>query len=1692
MGVFMARRLTFVASSRCLSVLILLGCAAQATADTIEWTDPNSGLFDDAGNWTVTAGAGAPPPAAGDTVNFNEIGTYTVTLMQNEASDILNVIAGDVTFVSDSATVRTYALSTGGADANINDGNLTIGQANFPVRLNLGDPFASALQIGNGSNGNVTVQGAGSVLDASGFPNHVIGEGAFGSLSVVDNATAFVGIFGTLRVGVSTDAATTGSVQVNTGGTLNIGDTLIATNNSNASGGIEVFFGSSISQLTTIDATLEIGSSTGGNGAVFVHGGTYDSGTGQTTVNSTGTIFVELGGTFNANGPLTMNSGSTLAISDGFFTANGGFDNSAEGTIDVFEGTLTVTAGAFVPNAGGATDDYSIEGVSGVFHLAISDTATANIGRDLYIGDFGDGELTVAAGGSVSSRSGFLGDGASAMGTATIDGMDSTWTLVEDLDVGSEGTGELTIQNGGVVENNLGRIATDVGSVGTVVIDGLNSTWTNDFNLAIAIAGTGSLTVQNQGTVVSGLGRTSINPGSDANVTVQDAGSSWTINDDLVLAQGGTATLQILSGGLVTTTVEAFVGNGSMSDGTVLVDGEDSTWNNLGDLTTGLFGGSATITLQNAGSIDNVNALLSNNASATTDVTVDGTGSSWHSSDSLYVGGNDVAAGGTAGIAAQNGGHVQVDGTLKVWNTGTVTIDGGSIVAQSFDNTDDGLLTFFDGTLTIDSGALAPNAGGPADDFVLDGNSPGDLPHLVLTAAANASLGADLIVGDAHQSQMTIQNGATVSNAVGFIGSASNSTGTATVDGAGSTWTNSGNLTVGDGGTGTLTIQDGGAVSNGTGRIGDDANSIGMVTVTDPNSTWTNTNGLRVGDSGNGTLNILNGGAVSSTSGIISNLASSTSTATVDGAGSVWTNTFDLNVGISGNGTLNILNGGAVSSTSGVIGDVSGSNAGVSVTGTDGASNPSKWMNSGNLTVGNSGSGNLFIADGGVVENSIAEIGSQLFGDGSASIVGTDGAGNPSTWDVLGLLTVGKAGTGSLGVSDGALVNSLGASIAAVPGSTGSTIIDGTDGAGTPSRWESLGSLFVADGGSGTLSITGGAEVFTVGVFIGDDLISDGTVTVSGTDGLGNPSELESVFGLTVGRDGTGALTVDAGGLLTTTSGSIANNIGSNGTATVSGAGSSLTASIRLTVGGTQSASGGAASLTVEDQALVDVAGLLKVWDTASVTLTGATIAFESLDVEPGATFDFNFGVLNDTDDLTITSGDGLQTALGGAHEVVVGQELRVDGTTTLHTTFTINGGILTTGDLASSQFLQINAGTLNLTQADLTIGFGGLFGPVYVLGSSRQINVTNTTTIDVGSLLVVEEGGSFSAGTLNNNGELMLGGAVAIVGGTTFNNAGLIRGLGRINALVSNSGVIEALDQPGELIFSNAVTNETTGLIAIRNSAVRFSQGLANDGQLSFGPGNSDLLGDVTNDGTIGLSGDAIVSVVGDVTQNVTLNLLSNSKLIVFDDFSGVGGSTGPGTLEVLGTLSPGASPAEVSFGGDLVLGARTLIELGGTEIGQFDRLLVGGETTLSGLLDVVLIDAFTPELGNSFEIFVASGGVLGTFAVESLPDLGALLAMDVSYDATTITLAVVPALDGDFNIDGVVNGFDFLAWQRGESPNQLSQSDLNDWKANYGTAASLSASSAVVPEPNSLGLLCLGGLLALSRFRCATAFTA
>jgi T5SS/PEP-CTERM-associated repeat protein len=422
---------------------------------------------------------------------------------------------------------------------------------------------------------------------------------------------------------------------------------------------------------------------------------------------------------------------------------------------------------------------------------------------------------------------------------------------------------------------------------------------------------------------------------------------------------------------------------------------------------------------------------------------------------------------------------------------------------------------------------------------------------------------ADLHVGGSGGGMLTIRNGGTVLNIWGVLGNNVGGTGAATVDGFGSTWTNSGDLYVGQSGSGTLTVRNGGAVSNGYGFLANNAGATGAATVDGAGSTWTNGGDLYVGAAGGGTLTIRNGGTVLNISGVLGNNVGSTGVATVDGAGSTWTNSGELYVGASGDGTLIIRNGGAVSNGTGYIGMDFGTTGAATV---DGAG--STWTNSADLHVGHLGTGSLAIRNGGSVSASTVSIASQ----------------------------VGSTGTLNIGAASG--------QAAAAPGTLNTASVDFGDGTGqivfnhTSTNYVFAPAIASNGAGSGTVRVEAGTTILTAtSTYTGPTVVEGGTMSVNG-----------SIAG--------SAVTVNAGGTLGG-NGTVGNTIINGGTLAP---GNSIGL---LTVNGNLSFTA-ASSYRVE----VASANADRVNVTGTATLSGATVN-ASFAVSPGSRVVKQYTILN-------------------------------------------------------------------------------------------------------------------------------------------------------------------------------------------------------------------------------------------------------------------------------------------------------------------------------------------------------------------------------------------------------------------------------------------------------------------------------
>ena len=162
----------------------------------------------------------------------------------------------------------------------------------------------------------------------------------------------------------------------------------------------------------------------------------------------------------------------------------------------------------------------------------------------------------------------------------------------------------------------------------------------------------------------------------------------------------------------------------------------------------------------------------------------------------------------------------------------------------------------------------------------------------------------------------------------------------------------------------------------------------------------------------------------------------------------------------------------------------------------------------------------------------------------------------------------------------------------------------------------------------------------------------------------------------------------------------------------------------------------------------------------------------------------------------------------------------------------------------------------------------------------------------------------------------------------------------------------------------------------------------------------------------------------------------------------------------------------------------ARLEIEIGGAAQGTlYDVVNVASAAFLGGELDLKLTGGFVPAPSQTFTIMSAAA-IAGSFS--NVPNGGRLNtsgggSFRVNYgpgSAFAPSLIVLSAfqssLNGDFDVDGDVDGNDFLVWQRGGSPNPNSAADLALWRANFGSTGVATTNS--IPEPCAGWLAVLG----------------
>jgi T5SS/PEP-CTERM-associated repeat protein len=630
------------------------------------------------------------------------------------------------------------------------------------------------------------------------------------------------------------------------------------------------------------------------------------------------------------------------------------------------------------------------------------------------------------------------------------------------------------------------------------------------------------------------------------------------------------------------------------------------------------------------------------------------------------------------------------------------------------------------------------------------------------------------------------------------------------------------------------------------------------------------------------------------------------------------------------------------------------------------------------------------------------------------------GTTNSFTLDIDALFDVGLSNSGTLDISPHPTAltaelrtrraDGIGARIGEQVGSVGAVTVNGAN-----ALWNNTGLLIIGNNGTGTLDVLGGGQInVTNGTTFGGRVTVGGNGTGSGelhVDGAG--SVLSSSQELWVGDSGTGEVAVSGGGTVVSGGARVGRLPGSTGSIAVSGSDSAWTLNSAFFVGNQ-----GAGQLTIEDGGVVN--------STAPDGL-GARIGEQSGSVGEVTISGAN-ARWNNTGLLIIgNAGNGTLDVLGG------GQVEVTNGTTF--------GGQVTVGGTGSGVLRVDGVGSALTSTSDLRVGTSGI-GQL-MISSGSLVDIAGTTTLGLNA---------GSNGSLFLDGGTLRTGTIATGGGQHgfYWTSGTVEVTGAAGLTIGQSQFF------GEQLLLNQNQNlSVTNTLTVESGAILFT-------------GGELVVGELANNGDLAL---ASTTVSGPVTNAAGANITALGNVTFNDLVSGPGGFFGPGTINFNGGMAPGASPAEVTFEGDVSLtDTNTLyIEIGGTTLGDdYDSLTIAGDAVLDGVIDASLIDAFMPAPGQQFTILTANsvvnnGLMLGGSAAGSF---------NLLVDSTSVILqAIAPPLPGDFDLDGDVDGRDFLVWQRNPAVG-----DLSDWQANYG-AEMLSANIAV-PEPSAILLILMAAV--------------
>ena len=537
-----------------------------------------------------------------------------------------------------------------------------------------------------------------------------------------------------------------------------------------------------------------------------------------------------------------------------------------------------------------------------------------------------------------------------------------------------------------------------------------------------------------------------------------------------------------------------------------------------------------------------------------------------------------------------------------------------------------------------------------------------------------------------------------------------------------------------------------------------------------------------------------------------------------------------------------------------------------------------------------------------------------------------------------------------------------------------------------PATWGSWTEVHIGDSAVGTLAVDGGSNVETYYAHLGRWAGSEGTATVSGN---GSTWDINGRF--YVGHNGKGTLNILNGGAVDVSFLTrVGFRSGSEGTVTVSGIGSTFdTGWSSFHVG-----RDGKGTLSILDGGLVksDHVSIGEHGSGSTATVSGSGSAWEAFGMQVGdhsaATLNILDGGQVSVDEATSVNTTGSKIVFDNGlleTECILAGPNGLQGVGTIKT----NGWVLDTDVTVSTDTLVHSfAITDPATGKNISIQVDQT-GPTLASVGAGYLG-TGSLTINSGGLVKSDTGymgvnyGSNGTATVIGNGSTWEMGWLSVGGygtGTlSIQDGGIVRGNGdgTLGVYSNSAGTVT--------VSGNGSTLELNGLFSVGGSGT----GTLNiqDGGLvkSNGPGSVSIAR------ASGTTCTATVSGYGSTWE-------MRGTLRVGD------GGTGTLNIQDGALVSVGGISASVGSRSTLAFG----IGSGGS--GLFD---VYGNVTLDGTLAVTLLDGYMPGPGDQFTLIQANGinGLSHVDMMAALPALDGSLYWESDYaqGSPQLTLSVVP----------------------------------------------------------------------------------